>query len=259
MPESLSNYVVTCLTEGIRVVSDYRATPPTVCPNNNIHTIDPDQTQVYCTKPMTDVQVLIPSGYYQCSTLDLDMPTCTPGTIFTRDLVNPMRILLWTTSMYLPAQSEGDTVDIISAPDTPIGYITTSISADTSVIPVSSTVIENVLPGLDISLSDGNNYNDLGRILSIDQQNNTMTMEFSTTNSFDIGTPVLLNLKNVRNFDVCEDFSGEINLAAGWIKYKEVPANTTMRLIYHNNDGVAKCVVLKFEYYIVQPDGLNYD
>lgn len=259
MAETLSQYLVTCLTESTRVTTDYRNTPPTTCPNNNEHTIDPAQTQVYCTKPMTDVQVLIPNGYYQCSTLDLDMPECTPGTIFTADLVNPMRILLWTTSMYLPPNSEGDTVDIITAPDTPIGYITSSVSADTNVIPVSSTVVGFIIPGLDISLYDGVNYNDLGRVTAVDTQNSTVSIEFATANSFNMGTPVLFNLKSVRAFDVCEDFSGEVSLGSAWVKYKEVPANTTMRVSYHNNDGVAKCIVLKFEYYIIQPTGMIYD
>lgn len=259
MSEHLSQYIVTCLTEGLRVVTDYRSTPPTCCPNNNTHTIDPAQTQAYCVKPMTDVQVLQPNGYYQCSTLDLDMPACTPGTVFTSDLTNPMRVLLWTISMFLPPDSEGDKIDIIAAPDTPIGYITSSISADTSVIPVSSTVIGFMIPGLDIALYDGVNYNDLGRVVSIDSENSTVTVEFATLSSFTIGTPVLFNLKNVRGFDVCEDFSCEINLGGAWIKYKEIPPNTTMRLLYTNNDGVAKCIVLKFEYYIVQPGGLIWD
>lgn len=259
MSETLSQYVITCLTESMRITTDYRPTPPTCCPNNNTHTIDPTQTQVYTTKPMTDVQVLQPNGYYQCSTLDLDMPACTPGTIFSADLVNPMRVLLWTTSMFLPADSEGDRVEIIAAPDTPIGYITASISVDATVIPVSATVIGFLIPGLDIALYDGVNYHDLGRVISIDAVNGTVTIEYATISSFAIGTPVLFNLKNVRAFDVCRDFSGEINLGGAWIKYKEVPPNTTMRVVYTNNDGVAKCVVLKFEYYIVQPTGLVYD
>ena len=192
MAETLSQYLVTCLTESTRVVTDYRNTTPTTCPNNNEHTIDPAQTQVYCTKPMTDVHILIPNGYYQCSSMDLDMPACTPGTIFTADIANPMRILLWTTSMYLPPNSEGDVVDIITAPDTPIGYITSSVETDSTVIPASATVIGFIIPGLDVSLFDGVNYNDLGRVLSISTENSTITIENATTNSFNIWFIILL-------------------------------------------------------------------
>lgn len=46
----LSSYLVTCLTEEIRIVSDYVASPPTTCPNNALHTIDPSQTVVYDTQ-----------------------------------------------------------------------------------------------------------------------------------------------------------------------------------------------------------------
>jgi len=46
----LSSYLITCLTEQIRIVSDYVASPPTTCPNNALHTIDPDQTQVSDTQ-----------------------------------------------------------------------------------------------------------------------------------------------------------------------------------------------------------------
>jgi len=257
--EVLTSYMVTCLTENLRIVTDYRTTVPTSCPNNSGHTIDPDQTTVYDTRTMNNVSVLIPSGYYQCTTVDLDMPTCTPGTIFTKDISWPMRVLLWTTSFYLPENSAGDVFDVIAAPDTPIGYLIAQASADSTTISVSPTVIQNMIPGLDITLYDGVNRNDLGRIVSCDAENSTVTFEDATINSFNIGTIVLFNLKNVRQFDVCRDIATEVHLAAGWVKYKEIPPNTTLRMVYYNNNGGTKCIAMKVEYYIVQPIGLIYD
>lgn len=250
---SLSSYLITCLTESARIVSNYSLTPPTTCPHNTEHTIDPTQTSVYDTQALTNVSVMIPDGYYQCTTMDLDMPTCTPGTVFTKDITWPMRIFLWTTSFYLPSDSEGDTFDVIAAPDTTIGYLTENVDVDSTQITVSESVTSNMIPGLDITLFDGNNRNELGRITACDPINHTVTFEAATTNSFSVGTLIYFNLKNIRNFDVCRNVATEVNLASAWIKYKEIPANTIMRMVYHNNNGGAKCIAMRVEYYIVAP------
>lgn len=248
---TLSSYLVTCLTEGVRVVTNYSFEPPTTCPNNTSHTIDPSQTVVYDTQSLVNVSVVIPDGYYQCCTLDLDMPVCSPGSVYTKEISWPMKIYLWTISLYLPADSEGDSYDVISAPDTAIGYLTSGVDVGATQISVSETVTANMIPGLDIDLYDGVNRNVLGRITACDSVNHTVTFETATTNSFTQGTIVLFNLKNIRNFDVCRNIASEVHLATAWVKYKEVPANTIMRIVYHNNNGGAKCIAMKVEYYIM--------
>jgi hypothetical protein len=179
------------------------------------------------------------------------MDVCTPGTVFTKDISWPMKIYLWTTSVYLPADSEGDKFEIIAAPDTPIGYITGPAGIGVTQISVSETVTANMIPGLDITLYDGVNRNDLGRITACDTINHTVSFETATINAFSPGTLVLFSLKNVRDFAVCRNIAMEVSLAAGWIKYKEVPPNTILRMVYYNNNGGAKCIAMKVEYYIM--------
>ena len=162
-----------------------------------------------------------------------------------------MKIYLWTTSLYLPSDSEGDTFDLIAAPDTPIGYLVNVANISGTQIMVSDTVTANMIPSLDITLYDGNNRNELGRITAFDQENHLVTFETATTNSFAAGTLVLFSLKNIRNFAVCRNISTEVHLSSAWIKYKEIPANTIMRIVYHNNNGSAKCIGMKVEYYIM--------
>jgi len=251
---SLSSYQITCLTEGIRVVTNYGVTVPTVCPNNNQHTIDPDQTTVYDTQTLTEVTVLNPNGYYQATTSYLPMDACTPGTVFTKDISFPMRIFLWSIAVYPPVNSEDDWFDVISAPNTAIGYITSGIEIGATQMYVSSTVCENAIPGLDIAIYDGTNRDDLGRITAGDEGTLLCQFETPTTHAFTTGSLVELNLKNIRHFEMCRTTEYEIRLGSPWKKYKEVPANTIMRIVYHNMDGNAKYISMLLEYYIMPPE-----
>ena len=54
----LASYLITCLTEQLRVVSPFVYTVPTTCPNNTAHTIDPSQTILYKTLAPKNVTVL---------------------------------------------------------------------------------------------------------------------------------------------------------------------------------------------------------
>ena len=249
----LDSLLISCLTEGRRVVSTYSYVPPTTCPNDTSHTIDPSQTQIHDSQTLTSVNVILPDGYYQCTTLDLEMPDGPIGTVYTKDISWPMKIYLWTISLYLPTDSEGDFFDVIAAPDTVIGYTTDTLNIGSTQMSVSSTVTTNMIPGLDIALYDGQNRNELGRITAIDSVNHIVTFETATTQSFAQGTLIFFNLKNVRHFEVCRNISTEVQLAQAWVKYKEIPANTNMRMVYTNNTGESKCIGMKLEYYIMPP------
>jgi hypothetical protein len=251
MTDILSNYVVTCLTENTRIISDYMFTPPTTCPHDTSHVIDQAQTTIYESQTTTKVSVNIPDGWYQCTTLDLDMPTCTVGTVFTKEISWPMKIYLWTMALYLPMDSEGDTFDVIASPDEPIGYITSTITAGNTNIHVSPTVTTNMIPGLDLAITDGTNYDSLDRITNIDVINGTIDIETTPIHDYAPGSVILFNLKNVRKFEVCRNIATEVQLAQAWVKYKEIPPNTCMRIVYTNTTGAAKCIALKIEYYIM--------
>ena len=54
---SLSSYLVSCETEGIRVATDYRSTVPTHCPNNEAHTINSALTVVFDTQTLNQVSI----------------------------------------------------------------------------------------------------------------------------------------------------------------------------------------------------------
>jgi hypothetical protein len=252
---SLSSYLITCLTEQIRVVSPYVDTPPTTCPNNTAHTIDPTQTAVFQTINMSNVTVFEKeNGYFQATSICHTIPsTVTPPEVTIYDQSWPCDIYLMSTTIYLDDKSVGDTFDIICAPDTPVGTLIDDVDVSGNTLHVSSTVSSHVTRGMHVSLSDGVNKNDLGRITSTDIEKSLITVETATENGFSIGTLVLMNVHTVYNFGVCTAMISPNGITFGNrpLNGKIVPANTTIRLTYTNSTGTGKVISCKTEYMIL--------
>jgi hypothetical protein len=194
---------------------------------------------------------MAPEGYYQCTTMNLAIPLGSVGSIYTQDVSWPMKIALWTASVFVPSNSEGDIFDIVYAPDTPIGTVASVVNVGDTVISVSPTVTASVVPGFDVSLLDSTHRNDLNRVIALDTINKTITMETPTINSFDFGTTVDLNIKFIRSFVIGQNMTSEITLGSGWIKSMVIPPNTHLRVIYTNTTGTAKSISMKMEYHIM--------
>ena len=53
----LKKYELFCITESKTVQTDYRENPPTVCPNNNEHTIDVESIAVVAQTAELDTNI----------------------------------------------------------------------------------------------------------------------------------------------------------------------------------------------------------
>lgn len=253
---TLISYMITCLTEQLRVVTPFMDSIPTTCPNNTGHTIDPNQTIEYKSLAAKQVTVIEKeNGWFQSTCISHTIPsTTTPPEITSFDMSWPSDIYLMSTKLYFETSSAGDSFNVICAPDTPLGVTTGTVSIGSTTIPVSTTVINNITRGLHVTLFDGNNRNELDRVTAIDVSNSTITVETATTNEFMTGTAVLLNVHCVRNFDICSTMiapGNGIEIGNRQLNGKIVNANTIMRFSYKNNNGSAKTVASHTEYMIL--------
>lgn len=245
-------YKVFCQTENAWV-ENWTTTPESIstCPTNSSHTITSNSVTVL--EEISEGTVALKNsvaGYFQVSTIVLDVPASAPNSVHIEDVSFPYEIEMWKTDYVSSADSVDDILNIIIGPDTAISVLTaTGNINDTTLNLMSSIFSANVLcRGVHIKLFNGvSTFQDLGRITAIDAVNHTVTVENALTSTFNAGSPVLLNLYLVKNFYIS---APSINFEFGSKGYstKKIPPNTTIRILYTNSSGIAKKVYFGFEY-----------
>lgn len=121
-------------------------------------------------------------------------------------------------------------------------YITTKLY-------VSGTVINYTSIGHHVALNDGTNSNDMGRIISIDKVNNTISTEYTNTNTFDSSTPTYVKQTRyyLRNFELGE--STKHTIGNSKIGGSYIPANTNITVEYENkSSSTTKTIIGTIEY-----------
>jgi hypothetical protein len=109
-------------------------------------------------------------------------------------------------------------------------------------------VTSNVYVGYYITLYDGVNTNNLGRIIGIDLVNNILTVETATANAFAAATPTYVQI-SIRPIDTFE-FGPPMSYVFGVKKIggSYLPANTVVNVNYLNNSDTQKTLVIGYEY-----------
>jgi hypothetical protein len=253
-------YNIYCTTESAWV-STWAETEPTVCPNNNGHTINSGSISIVETVESSEVKIqeeATPTGgSFRCDTVSFD---ATASTTTTFDYSWPIPVGILSVAFHpLGAQKpdgtwdadesqEGDTFSICIAPDTTIGAITANVAASATIIDVQQSVIDNIKIGYYVKLTDGTNTDDCGRVLSIDSVNLKITVETATTNAFEAATPtyVQMTVYMIKDFEI--GYLGRYSIGDDKIGASHLTANTVARVNYVNNTAAQKRVRFLVEY-----------
>jgi hypothetical protein len=238
---TLNQYRVPCTTDS-KDEYVWAETAPTVCPTNTAHTIDSGNIVIVDTQ--ADNEVVIKEeetktgGHYQAQSFSADVPASTGWS----DLLSvsfPIPVNILSATCKCRSSSDKDEVEFLIGQDTTIGAITADVAASATVIDVQQSVIDNIEVGRWVSLTDGTNTDDCGRVLSIDTDNLKITVETATTNSFAAATPTYVKM-TVKMAPKIELTDGHlITLGESKIGGSYVPANTTMKLRYNSLDGAS--------------------
>ena len=250
MSETISNYRIYCETESAYVYK-WSDQAPTSCPNDASHTIDSSSTTIVQTLGQNKVIIQDGTpGYYQSTSVTIDIANGTPGDIATKDIIFPFDVQLWTTCLMPNNASEGDNFNVIVAPDKVVSILTATGNIGDVVLHLHPSIFNlNVLvKGCYIKLFNGVSVlQDVGRITAIDSTTNTITVETALTSVFNAGSPVMINLYLVRDFNI-PNMSNNLVFGSKGINTKHIPANTTIKFYYKNNSGTAKKVTFMIEY-----------
>jgi archaellin len=258
-------YQIYCNTEDLWSIG-YGTEPPTQCYYHSTDNVNPDSVQnlgLIGPNVVTAQDSSPENGIFQFSEIVIDIPpnTSAPNVIKVTKTY-PYDMYIWQMSISQVPANLGDQLSLAIAPDTVIGYVTSTASAGTNTINVSDTVIANVVRGMDIGFTytDGNSITTseyTGIVASIDRVNKTITMTQNLINTYPGPAGqvpqafVLLTLYPVKN--ITFDSAERLIVGAKGLKPKKIPAGTPVQIIYTDNtiNNVNVKLYFQLEYYFV--------
>lgn len=239
-------YRVRCVTENVdKYVWDEEE--PTVCPTNAEHTIGAiaivnkvDSNVVAVREETTPT-----GGHFQTVTRKI---TADGNATTHFNYTWPMPITVFMVGFTSEETHRGDVIDMSVAPNTTIGIITADATVGTSTFTVSNTVLQYTNIGFYLTITDGVNNDDLGRVIAIDKNTSTVTVETASTHSFLVTSPsyIIQNIYMMKDYEIGAPHRYEIGESKIGGSY--VPAGTVVRVSYTNNGLAQKNIVTRLEY-----------
>jgi hypothetical protein len=239
---TVNKYAVYCETE-----TDWQHVwsidPPTVCPNNNGHTITLDSVHIVDSVAESKVSINeedTPSGVeptggnYRLFSQTFDCPP-NATTTSTFSFAYPVSIVAGFLNTSLTQR--GDVLSIECAPDTTVGALTANVTASDTVINVSPTVTANMLRGRHARFIDGGTITPYYLVVSVDSAAGTITLANPIAESLSALTPtyVQMTVKYAEDVEIGEP--GMYTIGTNKIGASYVPANTPFRITYLNNSA----------------------
>lgn len=193
------------------------------------------------------------NGSFQGCMWEWNIPACTPGDEIVlnetyetngQPIKFPFPTSLLFASWKATAENNGDEGKFVAGLNTVIGELTDNISANSTEFSVSDTVLQYVYPGVLISV----NNEQLGRCISIDKSIKKITTEFSTNQTHQIGSYVMMTKEIARRIYFEESAGSRFEFGGNRIGGTLLPANVECNVIYKNKNGAAKTFRLYIEY-----------
>jgi hypothetical protein len=242
---------VLCIKENI-MVDGWGIDAPTICPNAHAdRTIDPTKTRMIKWVSTKKVQVDdTTSGHFQHTSLSAVIPAGTVGDVTNCDFSWPMDMDVWKTEYTPLSASLGDDVCVVVGPDAIVGgLVAPAVIGDKSLyISPATLASDEFTKGIELALDDGVNYQNIGRVTSINKNTYEIKFENALTNNYAAGTLVKINLCMVKDLHI-NNSGVKYQFGEKGLKFKTIPANTVVRIKYKNNDGAAKSVQFELAFY----------
>ncbi len=241
-----------CITESEWVYC-WGTDPPTTCPNDASHDVNPFSVQVEQTISPNTVSINnepahSTGGFYRTVGYMRNIPLGNTGDVHVFDVSYEYPINLQIVNIRCDDNAFGDMIVADIAPDTVIGVITESVSTgSTVVLPVSSSVIQNAPIGIHINVLGSSGVYDLGVCTLLGTTSDIISVSELPTGDLNPGDLVRMSFRNIDSYYVSNNLDRVFG--SGKIGANYIPAGTTMRISYHNNNGQAKSFFLDNEFF----------
>lgn len=181
-------------------------------------------------------------GHFQSCTIDLYIEDAT-GTTYS-DLSFPYPVSLFSSEWLVREEQVGDVAEFQLAPNTVCGVLRQAHTSGDTVLYVNDTVFTEA--GVSLGFYITINGQDLGRVLEIDNVNLTLTVENPLASNLEAMTYIMFTVKIVPHWRF--NAPGFCSVGESKIGASFIPANTVMRMVYHNYSGTAKWMVISLDY-----------
>jgi hypothetical protein len=219
---------------------------PSSCFNNTGHTINTSSYQQQETISNTKVEVLeehIPTGgnykavSYKC---------INNSGINIHNYIYNYPITALRISFNSHESNRDDTLEVLVAPNTTIGVVTTAVSISDTIITVSPTVLLYIKVGYHVNITDGTNNDSLGCVHDINILNSTIIVNTPTVHAFAINSYIQMTIKPIEDYTF--GYAGPVSLGDCKIGGESIPMDTVIRVIYTNNKETSTLFYPVIEY-----------
>lgn len=254
---TIYNWDVYCLTTGT-YHQVWLPTEPTVCPENNSHTISTNPGPRILSQISTNsVKIIeesegVTQGNYREKGGKIMIPGGSIGAVTTHTHSWPYYPVTILNGVFNPtADNVGDEINITVSENKVIGGIVSPVSIGDTIITVTEPVISNICKGYLVGLTDGILTDDLGEVIDINAGNNTITTTTPASNIFNPLSPtyVTMTIPLIENIYITAH-----NIKDGFAKKKiggkYLSAGETLNIKYTNNSVNAKefCYSINYIY-----------
>jgi hypothetical protein len=154
----------------------------------------------------------------------------------------PHNICLLAAEWNNKPEFDGDKIEFQVGPDTIVGALTAPAAVNDTVISVSQTVLDNIAVGYWAKVGS----NDCGRVLAVDLDGGTITVETAIASAENAGSFVMQTIKILPE-SYLESYGRE-QLGESKIGGSEIPANMVLKARYFNSTASAKKMIFFLEY-----------
>jgi hypothetical protein len=227
-------------------------TVPTLCPNDDTHTIDSRKTVLIRDVPSVFINSKSyesTQGYYMMRGGRLQIDAASNATT-TFDMPFATPVCLYGFNAQVTSSNTGDRFELVMNPDTIIGVLVADAAVGSTEFFVSNTVAQYMKPGFSMSLMDPGTgaKTTVGDVVTVNMYTDDITVgtNSATTSAFPAGTYVLLTLYVAR--DIYMPSTTTTSIGYGTMAGKPVPMGTLARILYHNDTGGEKAFHWMLEY-----------
>ena len=173
---------------------------------------------------------------FQTMTIGIDVPAAS-GWV-EKDYVFPIDISIISCDLLIGEEHVGDILEVVVAPDKPVGALIQDASVGDTEIFVQDSVLEHIFVGYYTSITDGVNLSDLGRVL--EKRTNSVVVEKAVDNDYSMASPTYfrMSIKLFNNWEM--PGAGRIDIGDAKIGSSLIPKGITIRMRYFNKTNVAK-------------------
>ncbi len=245
-------YKVYCSNEQ-QFFTYWNKTIPTNCPNDYRHKIDASQTVKLETRNLEIRPVSIQqesvatNGMYRYKCIKFD---CSSNGVSEHDIIFPYPITVLQAETQTNETHRGDKLDLYFVTSNSIvGTLNSNLSIGESNLYVSNSVINNMNNGLECIVTDGNNTENLGEIISICPCSNQMYTQYAVSNSYSVTSPTYIEYRMPIIQDMWILDPRTYTVGQKKITGSSLPASTYLKMYYSNSSPNSnKELIVSLEY-----------